>query len=116
MQRSEAGALSIWNLEEQILAAAECASFLSFIFLLPCYQSFRLQCFGLLSCSPYDIPIIFTPLQDASALLGGNGVFGRMKFESGVHRVQRTPLTEKVLLVLTTDLYALSVLLSLVLL
>jgi peptide chain release factor 1 len=28
------------------------------------------------------------------ASIGGEGVFGRLKFESGVHRVQRVPLTE----------------------
>lgn len=32
--------------------------------------------------------------KDASALISGNGVFSRLKFESGVHRVQRVPETE----------------------
>lgn len=33
-------------------------------------------------------------LQYASASLSGEGVFGWMKHESGVHRVQRVPQTE----------------------
>jgi protein subunit release factor A len=33
-------------------------------------------------------------LQGIVAQLNGAGVFGRMKFESGVHRVQRVPATE----------------------
>lgn len=32
--------------------------------------------------------------KDASATISGRGVFARMKFESGVHRVQRVPETE----------------------
>lgn len=32
--------------------------------------------------------------KEASALISGNGVFSRMKYESGVHRVQRVPETE----------------------
>lgn len=32
--------------------------------------------------------------KEASALVSGNGVFSRLKFESGVHRVQRVPETE----------------------
>lgn len=32
--------------------------------------------------------------KEASALITGNGVFARLKFESGVHRVQRIPDTE----------------------
>ena len=32
--------------------------------------------------------------KEASALIKGEGVFARMKFESGVHRVQRIPTTE----------------------
>jgi peptide chain release factor 1 len=32
--------------------------------------------------------------KDASALISGRGVFARLKFESGVHRVQRVPATE----------------------
>jgi peptide chain release factor 1 len=38
-----------------------------------------------------------TPLggaKEASALVSGRGVFARLKFESGVHRVQRVPETE----------------------
>ena len=32
--------------------------------------------------------------KDASALISGQGVFSKLKFESGVHRVQRVPETE----------------------
>jgi peptide chain release factor 1 len=32
--------------------------------------------------------------KEASAIISGKGVFARMKFESGVHRVQRVPETE----------------------
>ena len=33
-------------------------------------------------------------VKEASATISGRGVFARMKFESGVHRVQRVPVTE----------------------
>lgn len=33
-------------------------------------------------------------IKEASALISGSGVFARLKFESGVHRVQRVPETE----------------------
>jgi peptide chain release factor 1 len=33
-------------------------------------------------------------VKEASALISGRGVFARLKFESGVHRVQRVPETE----------------------
>lgn len=33
-------------------------------------------------------------IKEGSALISGKGVFARMKFESGVHRVQRVPQTE----------------------
>lgn len=33
-------------------------------------------------------------LKEVSALMSGPGVFGRMKYETGVHRVQRIPSTE----------------------
>jgi peptide chain release factor 1 len=33
-------------------------------------------------------------LKEATALIAGRGVFARLKFESGVHRVQRVPETE----------------------
>ncbi|MDR1335082.1 MAG: peptide chain release factor 1 [Holosporaceae bacterium] len=33
-------------------------------------------------------------IKDASACISGNGVFSYLKFESGVHRVQRVPITE----------------------
>jgi peptide chain release factor 1 len=32
--------------------------------------------------------------KEASALISGRGVFGNLKYESGVHRVQRVPVTE----------------------
>jgi peptide chain release factor 1 len=32
--------------------------------------------------------------KEASAIISGNGVFSKLKFESGVHRVQRVPETE----------------------
>lgn len=32
--------------------------------------------------------------KEASALINGNNVFSKLKFEAGVHRVQRVPLTE----------------------
>ncbi|KAH9318745.1 hypothetical protein KI387_020514, partial [Taxus chinensis] len=33
--------------------------------------------------------------KEACAAISGNGVYGKLKFESGVHRVQRVPVTEK---------------------
>ncbi|XP_021900024.1 uncharacterized protein LOC110816222 isoform X2 [Carica papaya] len=33
--------------------------------------------------------------KEASAAISGPGVYGKLKFESGIHRVQRVPLTEK---------------------
>ncbi len=33
-------------------------------------------------------------LKDASAIISGDGVYGWLKYESGVHRVQRVPATE----------------------
>ncbi|KAJ8899025.1 hypothetical protein K2173_008848 [Erythroxylum novogranatense] len=33
--------------------------------------------------------------KEASAAISGVGVFGKLKFESGIHRVQRIPVTEK---------------------
>lgn len=33
-------------------------------------------------------------IKEASAMVSGKGVFAKMKFESGVHRVQRVPVTE----------------------
>ncbi|KAH8517147.1 hypothetical protein H0E87_005189 [Populus deltoides] len=34
-------------------------------------------------------------LEEASAAISGVDVFGKLKFESGIHRVQRVPVTEK---------------------
>ncbi|KAH7578190.1 hypothetical protein JRO89_XS01G0351300 [Xanthoceras sorbifolium] len=33
--------------------------------------------------------------KEASAAISGTGVYGKLKFESGIHRVQRVPVTEK---------------------
>ncbi|KAK8693702.1 hypothetical protein V6N13_071274 [Hibiscus sabdariffa] len=33
--------------------------------------------------------------KEASAAISGSGVYGKLKFESGIHRVQRVPVTEK---------------------
>lgn len=33
-------------------------------------------------------------IREATAAIAGDSVFGRLKFESGVHRVQRIPITE----------------------
>ncbi|GLT50565.1 hypothetical protein SLA2020_240430 [Shorea laevis] len=33
--------------------------------------------------------------KEASAAISGAGVYGKLKFESGIHRVQRVPITEK---------------------
>ena len=33
--------------------------------------------------------------KSASAAVSGAGVYGRLKFEAGIHRVQRVPATEK---------------------
>ncbi|KAL1363289.1 hypothetical protein AAHE18_03G139600 [Arachis hypogaea] len=33
--------------------------------------------------------------KEASAAIVGDGAFGKLKFESGIHRVQRVPVTEK---------------------
>jgi peptide chain release factor 1 len=46
--------------------------------------------FEVLELSPSDLG----GLKDASASISGRGVFARLKFESGVHRVQRVPKTE----------------------
>lgn len=32
--------------------------------------------------------------RSASATISGQGVYGQLKFESGIHRVQRVPVTE----------------------
>ena len=46
--------------------------------------------FGLMSVSDTDIGGV----KEAVAEISGRGVFARLKFESGVHRVQRVPVTE----------------------
>ncbi|XP_015968826.1 peptide chain release factor 1, mitochondrial isoform X1 [Arachis duranensis] len=37
----------------------------------------------------------FKGYKEASAAIAGDGAFGKLKFESGIHRVQRVPVTEK---------------------
>ncbi|KAL5169888.1 Peptide chain release factor 1 [Glycine soja] len=42
------------------------------------------------------IDVLWTILsQEASAAIARGSVFGKLKFESGIHRVQRIPVTEK---------------------
>ncbi|MCA1653103.1 MAG: peptide chain release factor 1 [Sphingomicrobium sp.] len=61
--------------------------------LLRMYQRFaeeRGWRFELISASPSDVG----GYKEAVASINGAGVFARLKFESGVHRVQRVPATE----------------------
>ncbi|MDX6750800.1 peptide chain release factor 1 [Geminicoccaceae bacterium 1502E] len=46
--------------------------------------------FELVSASESDLG----GLKEATAIIGGSGAFARLKFEAGVHRVQRVPVTE----------------------
>lgn len=39
--------------------------------------------------------LIVEHIDDQIIKIGGNNVFGKLKYEAGVHRVQRTPTTEK---------------------
>ena len=41
------------------------------------------------------LPHLFRCHQEATALIRGEGAFGMLKYESGVHRVQRVPITGK---------------------
>lgn len=50
-------------------------------------HSFRLEMVG-------ENPTDLGGYKEVSFLMEGNGAFGRMKYESGVHRVQRVPETE----------------------
>jgi peptide chain release factor 1 len=60
------------------------------------YEMYRRYCdlqgwkFELVSASDGDVG----GFKEVIASISGNGVFGRLKFESGVHRVQRVPATE----------------------
>ncbi len=54
------------------------------------YADFQRWKFEVLSMNDTEIG----GLKDASAQITGRGVFARLKFESGVHRVQRVPSTE----------------------
>jgi peptide chain release factor 1 len=54
------------------------------------YSAFRGWRFELLTLSETGLG----GLKEASALISGSNVFARLKFESGVHRVQRVPETE----------------------
>ena len=61
--------------------------------LLRMYQRFAEECgwkFELISASSADVG----GYKEAVASINGTGVFARLKFESGVHRVQRVPATE----------------------
>ena len=57
------------------------------------YASVKGWRFELLS-SHADTGVKSRGLREASASVSGRGVFGRLKHESGVHRVQRVPATE----------------------
>ncbi len=54
------------------------------------YVEFKKWKFEILSISDTGIG----GYKEASALISGNGIFARLKFEAGVHRVQRIPITE----------------------
>jgi peptide chain release factor 1 len=54
------------------------------------YAVLRGWTFEVLSLSENDLG----GLKEGSAMIAGQGVFARLKFESGVHRVQRVPQTE----------------------
>ena len=61
--------------------------------LMRMYQRFAEECgwkFELINASVSDVG----GYKEAVASINGNGVFARLKFESGVHRVQRVPATE----------------------
>ncbi len=61
--------------------------------LLRMYQRFAEECgwkFELINASASDVG----GYKEAVASINGTGVFARLKFESGVHRVQRVPATE----------------------
>ena len=61
--------------------------------LLRMYQRFAEEQgwrFELISASPSDVG----GYKEAIASIAGSGVFAKLKFESGVHRVQRVPATE----------------------
>ncbi|RVW12538.1 Peptide chain release factor 1 [Vitis vinifera] len=49
---------------------------------------------GLLSCETHAC-FMTCKCQEASGAISGSGVYGKLKFESGIHRVQRVPVTEK---------------------
>jgi len=61
--------------------------------LMRMYQRFAEECgwrFELINASASDVG----GFKEAVASISGSGVFARLKFESGVHRVQRVPATE----------------------
>ena len=61
--------------------------------LMRMYQRFAEECgwkFELINASASDVG----GYKEAVASINGTGVFARLKFESGVHRVQRVPTTE----------------------
>jgi peptide chain release factor 1 len=70
---------------------AEAALFAALLFeMYRKYASIRGWGFEVLALSESDLG----GLREGSALVSGKGVFARLKFESGVHRVQRVPQTE----------------------
>jgi peptide chain release factor 1 len=44
--------------------------------------------------SGFLLSFAFVKVQEAICSIMGNSVFSKMKYESGVHRVQRVPVTE----------------------
>ncbi|PPD88668.1 hypothetical protein GOBAR_DD14410 [Gossypium barbadense] len=54
-----------------------------------------LKGYKLISCPHHRTLTSCSPYQEASAAISGAGVYGKLKFESGIHRVQRVPVTEK---------------------
>lgn len=54
------------------------------------YAEIKKWKFEMISISEND----FGSLKEATASISGKNIYGEMKFESGVHRVQRVPLTE----------------------
>ena len=58
--------------------------------LYTCFAEYKGWKFELLEKSQSDVG----GLKSASASVHGNGVFGMLKYEAGVHRVQRVPTTD----------------------
>ena len=58
--------------------------------LYTCFAEYKGWKFELLEKSQSDV----RGIKSASASVHGNGVFGMLKYEAGVHRVQRVPTTD----------------------